>query len=531
MKGHEMRFKRKNIIFLLIIAANIIYCSVFIFKSSFIVSGQRYFTLFDDAMISMRYARNLAEGLGFVWNPYGARVEGYTNFLWTLYMAFWHLLPAAVSKISFFIQLTGAVFVTASLFLVKRVSDMVSGGKRYAAAAAVFLTAFYLPLDFWALRGMETPVLVFLLLLSITRVFRVVEKKEFDPFLFIIAGTGLLVRMDFALFFAVIFFFVLYSVPERRIQNAVSAVMVFTLISGAHLLFRLFYYGEALPNTYYLKMTGMPVLLRVQRGLWVFNDFAANMSWPVFLTPFIYSLSNLKNRKILFLSALILVQFFYSIYAGGDAWEWWGNLANRYLCVVMPLFFILMVSAVDYVAGRIIKSGKIRVSAFAENSVKAFITGLLLIQIHGGSLSAGFRDLLDFTGAHVEDDKNMVRLGLMLKGLTYPDARIAVVWGGAIPYFSERAAVDILGYNDTYIARGKARVREYGDIYPGHNKYDYVYSIGKLRPDVIAQLWRPGAGLIEFLDKDYYTMDIRDMKVLCAYRDKIFLRRSSENIK
>jgi len=37
----------------------------------------------DDAYISFRYARNLAEGLGLVYNP-GERVEGYSNFLWVL---------------------------------------------------------------------------------------------------------------------------------------------------------------------------------------------------------------------------------------------------------------------------------------------------------------------------------------------------------------------------------------------------------------------------------------------------------------
>ncbi len=42
--------------------------------------------LADDAFISFRYARNLAHGDGLVWNP-GERVEGYTNFLWTVVLA------------------------------------------------------------------------------------------------------------------------------------------------------------------------------------------------------------------------------------------------------------------------------------------------------------------------------------------------------------------------------------------------------------------------------------------------------------
>jgi hypothetical protein len=45
----------------------------------------------DDAYISFRYARNLAEHGQLVFNL-GERVEGYTNFLWTV------LLPAESSS-------------------------------------------------------------------------------------------------------------------------------------------------------------------------------------------------------------------------------------------------------------------------------------------------------------------------------------------------------------------------------------------------------------------------------------------------
>src|SRR3712207_3034780 len=33
----------------------------------------------DDAWISVRYAENLADGNGFVWNPGGPRAEGFSN--------------------------------------------------------------------------------------------------------------------------------------------------------------------------------------------------------------------------------------------------------------------------------------------------------------------------------------------------------------------------------------------------------------------------------------------------------------------
>ena len=42
--------------------------------------------LCDEAFISFRYARNLVEGHGLVFNP-GERVEGYANFPWVLELA------------------------------------------------------------------------------------------------------------------------------------------------------------------------------------------------------------------------------------------------------------------------------------------------------------------------------------------------------------------------------------------------------------------------------------------------------------
>src|SRR5262245_62098493 len=39
-----------------------------LFQASITIDGTRYFWLDDDQMISMRYARNLANGEGLVWN-------------------------------------------------------------------------------------------------------------------------------------------------------------------------------------------------------------------------------------------------------------------------------------------------------------------------------------------------------------------------------------------------------------------------------------------------------------------------------
>ena len=86
---------------------------VFILRTSFVVLGERWFVLFEDAMISMRYAKNFASGAGLVWNAGEAPVEGYTNFLWTLWMAAVHTLGIPESKVSLAIMLTGVAILIA----------------------------------------------------------------------------------------------------------------------------------------------------------------------------------------------------------------------------------------------------------------------------------------------------------------------------------------------------------------------------------------------------------------------------------
>ena len=108
--------------FPLAVTTFLVYAGLFIYRTSFIVGGERYFSLFDDAMVSMRYARNLADGYGLVWNPGGERVEGFTNPLWVLYMALVHLLPIPPSKTSLVIQITAAILMAVNLFFARRIA-------------------------------------------------------------------------------------------------------------------------------------------------------------------------------------------------------------------------------------------------------------------------------------------------------------------------------------------------------------------------------------------------------------------------
>src|SRR5947207_13920041 len=77
----------------------------------------------DDAYISFVYARNLAEHGQLVFNL-GDRVEGYTNFLWTVLLAAFYdigVVPEIASRI------LGTAFGIATLYVVMKLGERLRG--------------------------------------------------------------------------------------------------------------------------------------------------------------------------------------------------------------------------------------------------------------------------------------------------------------------------------------------------------------------------------------------------------------------
>ncbi len=106
----------------------LLWIPVVLFAQSATVGGIRYWWLGDDAMISMRYAHNLSSGHGLVWNP-GERVEGYTNFLWTITMAVVHLLPVSLARTSLVLSLTNIVIAAATIPVLMQLVRVMGGGR------------------------------------------------------------------------------------------------------------------------------------------------------------------------------------------------------------------------------------------------------------------------------------------------------------------------------------------------------------------------------------------------------------------
>jgi hypothetical protein len=86
---------------------------------------------------------------------------------------------------------------------------------------------------------------------------------------------------------------------------------------------------------------------------------------------------------------------------------------------------------------------------------------------------------------------------LLLRRATTSDATVGVFRAGTIPYFLDRYAIDMLGKTDRHVARAPVTAASerisFREFRPGHNKWDFAYSIGRQQPDIVMQMFRTRA--------------------------------------
>jgi hypothetical protein len=507
----KMKFPRYGMT--VVIAAFLLYAGVFIYRSSFFVNGERYFCLMDDAMISMRYARNLAMGLGMVWNA-GERVEGFTNPLWTFYMAGLHLLPVGAAKVSLLVQITSMLLLAVNIWMVGMLGWVISKGSRFVAIAGAVLTAFYLPLNNWSLLGMEVGCLSLLYTLGTFLAIRNLTEGRYRWNVYAILGLALWVRMDAVVIFLAVWLFLIRTDPCYRMRHLWQGGLVLVFMLGGQMLLRYGYYHEWLPNTYFVKMTGYPIFLRIARGFYVYLEFLWRTNLILVLLPFVvWALK--RNWMLSLLLWIFAVMSAYSIYVGGDAWEWWG--CNRFLCTVMPLFFVSLCYSVEviitFISSRFEAIHSEKWAMWGRGAMLVLMV-LILNAYRGPGMYPEFflmrRPMLS------EDTSRRVLVEEALKPIIDSQATVAVVQAGAAPYFLNNSCIDLLGKCEAAIARTPMHRHEIGmekirEFWPGHMKWNYDLSIVKYKPDVIFELWFKDPG-IKYL-QNYQEIRLGDQSV------------------
>ena len=215
--------------------------------------------LTDDAFVTFRYARNLLEGHGLVYNP-GEYVEGYSTFLWVLELAaLWGAFGLRPEHTAPWLSVICTVgTLAAMLWWVARLPGLSQRGLvGWMALGLVCSSAtFAVWTPGW---GLETRQFTFFIVLAVAGLTVYPERRRALLGVSLSLAAASLTRPEGPLFAACCFAW--YAV-QRRIatgrwrldgRTAIALVGPCVILVTAHFLFRYAYYGEMLPNTYYAK--------------------------------------------------------------------------------------------------------------------------------------------------------------------------------------------------------------------------------------------------------------------------------------
>jgi arabinofuranosyltransferase len=396
-------------------------------------------------MVSMRYARNLARGLGLVWNA-GQRVEGFSNPLWTLLMALphWAGLSDATAPLPI-LALCCALLVWLAL-ATARLGRAV-GLEAWAAGLAACLAVFSFDAIGVAQTGLEAVLMACLFAEGLAGV---LQGKRAAP-LFCALGLAL-TRFDGPLFVALLVLQACALTPtwRRSLEIMVPAALAWLSLEAG----RLAYYGQWLPNTVVMK--GDPWPGRWQSGLEYIYTFFCSRYLGMSLAAILGAALEPRARM---LGALVLAVAAYVAWIGGDFMP-----HMRFLLPALPLLAVLAALGLAWLRARA--------------GLAAGAAGLLAVACFSFAMPCQFPGVLRGEGDH---SARRIEAALALRRNAPEGAVVGTAWAGLLPYIWGGPCIDFLGKCDAHIARTPPHPEQ---RLVGHNKWDYPYALG-LQPNYV----------------------------------------------
>lgn len=401
----------------------------------------------DDAFISFRYADNLVSGHGLVWNA-GERIEGYTNFLWTLLMAVPLALKLDPVPVSFIV---GLILFACSLIMTYRCANLICDSKWGCVVAVVLLGTNYTFSSF-ATGGLETQLQAFLFITCTYLVVRAWNENRWTPrillTLSLCTSAAVLTRPEAVMLLVVLYPVTLYYVMNekalrsKRLARVSILLLPSAAIIGSWVLWKIHYYGDILPNPYYVKVGSIHSWRRGTHYLYSFLVSYWLFPFPFIAVAMIRRITGKINNTIILFMLILTLWTFYLIGVSG------GFMEYRHLVPVLPLIMLSVVWLIY--------------NAIRNRTVQA----VLVITVLAGSLFHALTfensrirwgitpiSLLDAQIDAYDQDWDEVGRALGRVFDHSPDIMIATTASGAIPFYSRLRTVDMLGLNDRTVAR------------------------------------------------------------------------------
>lgn len=477
-------------------------------------SHRMFGRLYDDTHITLRYARNLADGYGLRFNPGEQPVEGYTNFLLTVFLAGCAKIGLPLLTVTKIVSIGAALGVVIATYLLATLVLPDAPGLLRATPSLVMAGCGWFA--YYAAIGLETHL--FALLVTVAACLVLLRKWPWAGGVFAAAyltrpeGAGLwAVTLAWLVwqawigpFFAQRMAFLRTYEPGERPgwRGVLAFALPFVAIAGLHEAWRLSYYGEPVPNTFYDKVGS--TAQQVRRGI----DYVAHslpQLHPLTLTVLVVLLvlvpsTAVRDRAVQYLALLVAAFVSYIILVGGDF------IGPRFLFHVFPFIIVLAVAGIRSllrIPWRGFRRDATAVDAGGRRAVRAsplaaFSVALIAFWLFVPLVSPNTFIKQRVASTHMRVVTGLTALGEYLRETASPDATLAIDAAGVVPYISRLSTLDMLGLSDFHIAH---TVKATGDGLPGHEKTDPAYILAQ-HPTYIAvgmskvtSGGRPGRGL------------------------------------
>jgi len=287
----------------------------------------------DDAFITYRYAKHIALGLGAVFNP-GERVEGYSNPLFTLLLAGIHRLVPDVML--FPLVARGVGMVSAALALVA-LAACPGTGVRAGIALGLLLTASSTSFALWSVGGLETSLYCLLIVAGFVLTLRRPRGAPSEVGLGLLLAAIALSRPEGVIPAAALFAGRFLDSETRGDWRGHATVAIAAAVPvAAYVGFRVAYFGNPLPNTYYAKR--YPPDVAFLRGVSYLQTFFQRNGDLALYLPAVFAFRAAASRRIARLGSLLLALYLpFNLLVGGD----WMD-GHRFIAPLTPILYALV---------------------------------------------------------------------------------------------------------------------------------------------------------------------------------------------
>jgi len=449
----------------------------------------------DDAFISFRYAKHLAQGHGLRYNiGEEPPVEGYSNPLWVLSLAFFEKLgwgsvvPARLLS------------VACAAVLMWRLSRFI-GTRMAVPTGPLFLSVLFFatlpPVAVWSTSGLATMPYAMLVFLAYEYLLGDANAPRS------IAGGAtlallVLLRVDGMFWVAGMLLLAGLTAVRRREGRQIRSILIAAGIAGSVLVgltaFRMAYFGWALPNTAYAKLALSS--LSLARGtryllglLLVFPHLV-----PIVCLGAVFAWRIRKTHPVgLQAAAIALATFGYAVVVGGD----WMPM-GRYLIPGLPFITILYATAMRRARPVVLAAcgmAAITLSLLPAYNVHIAPRALRdkLDRHKAATVAPRLREKMiarDAIKASVNSEygfwlfardhvRTLAELGRALKEHTRAGESIVTDMIGAIGYYSDLFMYDTTGLVNAEVGHRKVPPR---GLLPGHDKLVLPTFFLKYRP-------------------------------------------------